>query len=463
MVTRDVRASPDWQARAASTEKDPGAKKSGRKIPQIPPRQLHFRVAGSATFPMKSNRTRPFILAVSLVSAAMVFGADTKPKKAPAAEPKKAPAAEPAAPAAAPAEAPAAKPAPGADMVLATVDGDPIKASEIDAEIDRILKQRGIPPQAIAGQRPQIVRQMLDGKIIDKLVSKASAGIKVTDAEVDAEVEKIRKQGGGTMEEMKAELAKNGITLDKLKEDIRENLPKQKWVEDQAKAKFTPPTEAEAKGFYDKNPDSFLEPASVRASHILFLTKEGATEAEIAAAKKKAEAALARTGKEDFTTLAKELSEEPGAKESGGDLNFFPRQGAMVEPFAAAAFKLKKGEITPAPVRTEFGFHVIKVTDRKEEVKHPFEEAKAKIIEHLGQPKRQEVEKGIIDDLRAKAKVEMKLPPLAPAAAPGAPGGDEDPADAPPTPKPAPARKKIEAVTPPVSADPAPAPAKDKK
>jgi hypothetical protein len=166
---------------------------------------------------------------------------------------------------------------------------------------------------------------------------------------------------------------------------------------------------------------------------------------------------VARAAKEDFTALAKELSEEPGAKESGGDLDFFPRQGRMVEPFAAAAFKLKKGEVTTTPVRTEFGFHVIKVTDRKEDKTHPFEEAKEKIIAHLGQPKRQEVEQALMEELRAKAKIQINLPPVEEAAPTRPPRpAQAQPADAPEGKKPATPKKRIEAVTPPVSADPAP-------
>ena len=79
---------------------------------------------------------------------------------------------------------------------------------------------------------------------------------------------------------------------------------------------------------------------------------------------KAAQGAEARAKKgEDFTALAKELSEEPGAKESGGDLGFFPKD-RMVPEFAEVAFSEKVGEISD-PVRTQFGWHVIKVTEKK--------------------------------------------------------------------------------------------------
>ena len=99
-------------------------------------------------------------------------------------------------------------------------------------------------------------------------------------------------------------------------------LQQQQWLESKIADK-TAVTDAEAKKFYDENQADFQEGDSVKASHILFLVKEGDSEEvsnqKLAAAKK----ALARAKKEDFTKLAKELSEEPNAAESGGDLGFF--------------------------------------------------------------------------------------------------------------------------------------------
>ena len=113
---------------------------------------------------------------------------------------------------------------------------------------------------------------------------------------------------------------------------------------------------------------------------------------------------------EDFGTLAGELSEDPSAKENKGDLNFFPRQGAMVEPFADAAFKLKKGEVSDAPVRSEFGFHVIKVTDRKDAGSMAFDEAKVRLIAYLKDQKRKTETGKVLRDLREHAKVTVNLP-----------------------------------------------------
>jgi peptidyl-prolyl cis-trans isomerase C len=372
---------------------------------------------------MKSHPIRPFVLTASLLTAVAVIGADTTPKKAADA---------------APASAPAAAPA-QADQVLATVNGEEIKSSHVNAEIGKILAQRGMPPDAIpAQQRDQIVRSMLDDMIMDKLVTKAAADTKISDAEVNGEFDKIRQRRGGTDDEIKKELAGMGMTIESLKADIKDRMQKRKWVDDQIKGKVADATDADAKAFFDKNPTQFEQPEQVRASHILFRLEPNAAPDKITETMKKAEQAIQRAKKEDFAKLAGELSEEPGAKERGGDLNFFPRQGMMVEEFADAAFKLKKDEVTAEPVRTQFGYHVIKVTDRKPAEKQKFEEVKPQIVEYLGREKKNEAIQTVLTDLREKSKVEVKLPPPAPAAAiPGAPG------------------VPVEAVTPPVTVPPA--------
>ena len=107
--------------------------------------------------------------------------------------------------------------------------------------------------------------------------------------------------------------------------------------------------------------------------------------------------------------MAKEVSEEPGAKESGGDLNFFPKD-RMVPEFANAAFAMKKGDISKEPVRSKFGWHVINVTDRKDSGSMPFEEVKGQVSSYLEGGKRREAVRNVIDTLRGEAKVETKLP-----------------------------------------------------
>jgi peptidyl-prolyl cis-trans isomerase C len=178
-------------------------------------------------------------------------------------------------------------------------------------------------------------------------------------------------------------------------------------------------TEDDAKKFYDANTKEFAHPDLVKASHILFRTPENATPDQIKAAEKKAKDAIVRVNKgEDFGKLAGELSEEPGAAQRGGDLGYFPKD-RMVPEFANAAFAQKVGTVSATPVKSKFGFHVIKVTDKKPAGTQSFDEVKDKLMQFLKAQKQREVFKGIMQELRQSAKIETNLPaPTTPAPAP---------------------------------------------
>jgi peptidyl-prolyl cis-trans isomerase C len=267
-----------------------------------------------------------------------------------------------------------------------------------------------------ADQKPVVLRMLLDDMINERLMNKACAGVKVDPAAVDAEFAKILKARGASEEDAKKELAQMGMTIEKVKADISQRMQQRQWVDEQIKGKAADATDAEAKEFYEKNPQHFDQPDQVRASHILFRVEPDATPEKVTATLKKAEGATARAKKEDFAKLAGELSEEPGAAERGGDLNFFPRKGAMVEPFAEAAFKLQKGEVSPEPVRTEFGYHVIKVTDKKAGGKQPFDDAKPQIVAFLSRERKRVAIDEVIAGMRQKADVKLNIAaPAAPA------------------------------------------------
>ncbi len=320
--------------------------------------------------------------------------------------------------------------------VAATVNGEAILNAELEKAFAQMAASRGMAPDAVpADQKPTVLRMILDDLINERLVTKASAGVKIEPAAVDAEFEKIRatqEQRTGkklTDEDIKKDLAQAGMTMEGLKADIAKRMQQRRWVDAQVEGKSGAPSDADAKEFYTKNPQHFEQPEQVRASHILFRLTPDAAPEKVSETLKKAEAVIARTKKEDFAKLAGELSEEPGAKERGGDLSFFPRKGSMVEPFAEAAFKLKKDEVSPEPVRTQFGYHVIKVTDRKEASKQAFEEAKPKIVAYLGQERKRVAIDEVIAQIRQKAEVKMNL---APAPMPGAAPGGAVPVPVPP-------------------------------
>ena len=257
-------------------------------------------------------------------------------------------------------------------------------------------------------------RQLLEELIMDKLVAKASAGITVSDDEVNAEIAKIKKQFPDE-QAFAAQLKEAGQTPEKLTTSLRSMLQQQRWMKSQIKEVTI--TDADAKKFYDENQTEFQNPDSVKASHILFLVNKDDSEDVVKQKQAAAQKAADRAKKgEDFTKLAKELSEEPGAKESGGDLGFFSKD-RMVPEFAEVAFKQTPGEIS-APVRTQFGWHVIKVTDKKPAGTLPFDQVKEQINSYLKGTKQREAVQGVLKGLKESATIENTLPAPVPAAAP---------------------------------------------
>ncbi len=296
---------------------------------------------------------------------------------------------------------------------VAVVNGENITKDELDKALNEAAQASGIQPSELtAEQKMEGYRQILDDLITDKLISKAAVDVTVSDEEVEAEIAKLRGQFP-TEEDFVAQLTAVGQTPEKVATDLKKLLQQRKWVESQI-GDSAEVTDADVAKFYEENKQEFEQPETVKASHILFLTKPDDTEDVSNAQLEKAKEAAAKAKKgDDFAALAKELSEEPGAKESGGDLGFFSKD-RMVPEFSEAAFQLKTGEISE-PVRTQFGWHVIKVEDKKEAGTSSLEEVKPQLSAYLKQDKQRNAVTELIAKLRADAKIESTLPAPDPA------------------------------------------------
>ena len=367
---------------------------------------------------MKSKGTLTLILVASFFAADFLIGADAAKKPA----------------ASAPAPAAAAPVSDEIPSVVAVVEGVEITRGELDRALGAIMAQRGrsgetIPP----AQKPGLYRMVLDDLIVDRLISKRSAEMKVADPDVDKEIEKVKKNFP-TEEEFNVQVTKSGMTVERLRENIRTNLRQRQWVDDQLKGRAEV-TDTEVEDFYKKNPDQFKAPEKVRASHILVAVPMDASPEVVAQKETVVKAILEQVKKgEDFAKLAAEKSEDPSAKQNSGDLDFFAKD-QMVPEFADAAFKMKEGEVSAEPVRSQFGYHIIKMTGRKEAETMALEKAKPQLLEYLkNQKKQQEIEK-VVKAMREKADVKINLPEAPP------PSAVSEPVAAPPAPAPAPAKK----------------------
>jgi peptidyl-prolyl cis-trans isomerase C len=169
-------------------------------------------------------------------------------------------------------------------------------------------------------------------------------------------------------------------------------------------------SDKEAEDYYGKNKKVFEKPERVRARHILILVKQGAGDDEKKAAKKKAEGLLDRVRKgEDFAKLAGEFSDDPGSKQKGGDLGFFQRN-SMIPEFDKAAFALEPGGISGI-VETSFGYHIIKVEEKKKAEIPPYETIKEEVRTLALQAAKQERVSRFIDKSFKDAGVKFYLKP----------------------------------------------------
>jgi peptidyl-prolyl cis-trans isomerase C len=311
----------------------------------------------------------------------------------------------------------------GADNIAVTINGVNILESEInrlvEPQLERITKQSAQLPPSFAEQyakqlREQFIEQMIRRNLLDEKIKEAN--IVITDEEVMSTIEEIASSQKEplSLEEFKKKLAEYGQNFDEVKEEIREGLARNKFMQAHWAGKIDV-TEEDARKYYDENLKNFETPEQVRASHILIkplLTdpnldpnvdpNEDKAKA-MAKAKEKAEELLKQLKDgADFAELAKIHSNGPMAQQ-GGDIGFFSR-GEMVPAFEDVAFKLEIGQISDI-VETEYGYHIIKTTDNKEASIIPFDQAKDDIIRQLTQKKQSEIANEYIESLKAKANI----------------------------------------------------------
>jgi peptidyl-prolyl cis-trans isomerase C len=305
------------------------------------------------------------------------------------------------------APAPAPKPVPAQiPDVVARVNGEAVTKTDFDRAVQTLEARAGGPIPA--EQRDQVLRGVLDQIIgYTVLVQEGrTRNVTVPDSDVDARITQIRGQFPSEDEFAKM-LAERKLTLDQVKSDVRRDMTITKLIDGEIASKIAV-TPAQVDDFYAKNPDQFKEGESVRASHILIGVPKGADAAAKAQARTKAEQVLTdvKAGK-DFAALAKEHSADPGSAANGGDLGFF-QQGQMVGPFNDAAFTLALGT-TSDLVETDFGFHIIKVVEKKEGRTIPLEEVKPQVEQYLERLNRQQQTDAFVNGLKARGKIEILI------------------------------------------------------
>ncbi|RII26769.1 MAG: peptidylprolyl isomerase [Geobacter sp.] len=289
--------------------------------------------------------------------------------------------------------------------IVVKVNGEAITRGEVDRAMKVLLSQR----QMSIDQLPPEVRTQAEDATVEQLISAEllyQAGKKVEDKGIDKQVEEKIAQSRAKFakpEEFAAALKSADLDEAELRTLTLKDLVINNYIEKEIATKVTI-TDADTKKFYDDNQDKFKQSESVRASHILCGVDDKAGPEAKQKAREKAEALLKKIkAGEDFASLAKSDSTCPSSKQ-GGDLGFFGH-GQMVKPFEDAAFALKPGEVSGV-VETQFGYHIIKLTEKKAAETLKYEDVKDKISEYLKNQKIQKDIESLLKDLRGKAKIE---------------------------------------------------------
>ena len=259
------------------------------------------------------------------------------------------------------------------DRIVAVVGNQIILESGLKMQMDLYVNQMGIELKSEA-QKSQLKRELLEQMINNKLLLIAAQKdtiIKVTSREVEEAVkDQLKKVKSEFSEEaFEAQLKAEGLTEGELKKKYREQIRDQMMTDRLIASKLSKVSVStrEVKEFYQIHKDSIPDqPEAVKLSHILLEIKP--SQETLDSLKRKAEMVLQLAKKgQDFAQLASSYSDDPTGKE-GGDLGFF-KKGDMIPKFEQVAFALKPGEISQV-VQTEFGYHIIKVEEKKDDLVH---------------------------------------------------------------------------------------------
>jgi peptidyl-prolyl cis-trans isomerase C len=297
--------------------------------------------------------------------------------------------------------------------VVAQVNGQPISSRDYDSAMNAAKQQfAGLGGQEGDKEQVQKLQNLTLDRLIDfELLYQASQKEKVNVDEnaIKEKLSAFKKQFPSDAE-FQTFLSTNQLTEEVMQTQLRRKMATeglQKKLYDQFAA-GTKVTDEELRQFYDANKDNIKQPEKVRASHILVAVEPTADDAAKKAAMEKIKG-IQKKLKDggDFAQLAQENSDCP-SKANGGDLDFFLRQ-QMVKPFSDAAFSTPVGQTTDI-VTTDFGYHLIKVTDKQPEKLLTFDEVKEKISTYLSQQKIDDQFEAYLKGLRDQAVVKRMLP-----------------------------------------------------
>ncbi|HZX42306.1 MAG TPA: peptidylprolyl isomerase [Myxococcaceae bacterium] len=297
------------------------------------------------------------------------------------------------------------------DRIAAVVNTEVITLSEVEKraapELARVDQETTGSDRA--QKRAAAMKRTLDTMIDEKLVDHELRELKVSinDKEVDAAIDEVKKSYNLNDDQLLQAVSREGFTLAEYREQMRKQIGRYKLISEKVR-KNVKVSEADVKSEYDRMTRAEGEDYEVHVRHILIAVPRTASAAQVDQARRNA-AAVAVEAREpgvNFAELAKKRSEGSSSSD-GGDLGFFKR-GTMVAEFERVAFNLKTGEVSE-PVRTQFGWHVLKLEEIRKLGMKPLEEVRPEIEDRLRRQQAERLTTQYMETLRSGAVVEKKI------------------------------------------------------
>ena len=296
------------------------------------------------------------------------------------------------------------------DKIVAIVNGEIITLSELD--LYPPTPTGGFPttpnPLEQGGEILESQRGILDYLIEEKLIDQQcrKRGIKVSQRDIDAAIEDVKRAHGVNHEQLKLALTADGVSWEEYQQRIGEQIKRMRLISHVVRRDFTLDDDA-LRRFYAQNIQRFKEPDQIRISHILVMIPQNADDLLVAALRHKGKTILERLRRgDDFRELARLYSDDASGK-TGGDLGFFKR-GELLPELEGIAFNLKPGEISGL-VWTKIGFHIVKITERREGHVIPFEDVTEKVKGQYVGEQSERLFKDWLKELKAQSFIEVKL------------------------------------------------------
>lgn len=289
---------------------------------------------------------------------------------------------------------------------IALVNGTVITEGEYLRELERYSERIESTGHSLDEMDMSEVKKVVIENIVGMILmyqKSLEEGITVEKDKIDNEFENLKGQYPDE-KSFQEFLEQNNVSDEIIRTQIVRGIAIQRFLKQQF-IDNTTINDNEVKSFYDNNPGQFRRPEAVKASHILIKVDPEADEDQIKMAKSTIEKinSQIKSG-EDFATLAKQYSQDPSS-ENGGDIGFFER-GQTLKPFEEAAFTLEPGDVSDI-VKTEAGYHLIKVTDKQREGSLSFDEVKVSLKNYLKERKILNSISEYVKKLRVEADVKI--------------------------------------------------------